>query len=119
MSILRWRSFRSAHLMCAALLWCASSAVSAATVTVTSTGDTVAVNGAVTLREAIQSINAGANINADVVAVGAYGTNDAIAFNIIGGCATPCTIAPVSGYPIRSEERRVGKECRCRWSPYH
>ena len=21
--------------------------------------------------------------------------------------------------PIRSEERRVGKECRCRWSPYH
>ena len=25
------------------------------------------------------------------------------------------------GYPnlIRSEERRVGKECRSRWSPYH
>src|SRR3712207_7856555 len=22
-------------------------------------------------------------------------------------------------YPLRSEERRVGKECRCRWSPYH
>src|ERR1051326_7360083 len=22
------------------------------------------------------------------------------------------------GYPIRSEERRVGKECRSRWSPY-
>ena len=22
------------------------------------------------------------------------------------------------GYP-RSEERRVGKECRSRWSPYH
>src|SRR2546430_7467074 len=21
--------------------------------------------------------------------------------------------------PIRSEERRVGKECRSRWSPYH
>ena len=21
--------------------------------------------------------------------------------------------------PDRSEERRVGKECRCRWSPYH
>src|SRR5947209_10252408 len=20
---------------------------------------------------------------------------------------------------LRSEERRVGKECRCRWSPYH
>ena len=22
-------------------------------------------------------------------------------------------------YPERSEERRVGKECRSRWSPYH
>src|SRR5256885_16371035 len=24
-----------------------------------------------------------------------------------------------TGLPIRSEERRVGKECRSRWSPYH
>ena len=23
------------------------------------------------------------------------------------------------GYTMRSEERRVGKECRSRWSPYH
>src|SRR5256885_15807136 len=23
------------------------------------------------------------------------------------------------GQPFRSEERRVGKECRSRWSPYH
>src|SRR5256885_14045268 len=23
------------------------------------------------------------------------------------------------GFPKRSEERRVGKECRSRWSPYH
>src|SRR3712207_9591986 len=23
------------------------------------------------------------------------------------------------GQPARSEERRVGKECRSRWSPYH
>ena len=22
-------------------------------------------------------------------------------------------------YLVRSEERRVGKECRSRWSPYH
>ena len=27
---------------------------------------------------------------------------------------------PVNGDPMdRSEERRVGKECRSRWSPYH
>ena len=25
----------------------------------------------------------------------------------------------VAGYHRRSEERRVGKECRSRWSPYH
>ena len=27
--------------------------------------------------------------------------------------------APVVAVQIRSEERRVGKECRSRWSPYH
>src|SRR5260370_29551340 len=26
---------------------------------------------------------------------------------------------PLTGYLERSEERRVGKECRSRWSPYH
>ena len=25
----------------------------------------------------------------------------------------------ILGYLTRSEERRVGKECRSRWSPYH
>ena len=25
----------------------------------------------------------------------------------------------LKGYPIDREERRVGKECRSRWSPYH
>ncbi len=25
----------------------------------------------------------------------------------------------VAGNRVRSEERRVGKECRSRWSPYH
>ena len=32
------------------------------------------------------------------------------------------TIMPfqvAQGMVIRSEERRVGKECRSRWSPYH
>src|SRR5690348_17374090 len=28
-------------------------------------------------------------------------------------------MASVLGQPLRSEERRVGKECRSRWSPYH
>src|SRR2546426_6679858 len=31
-----------------------------------------------------------------------------------------CTELPkFRGLPTRSEERRVGKECRSRWSPYH
>src|SRR5256885_14865330 len=25
----------------------------------------------------------------------------------------------IGAVPLRSEERRVGKECRSRWSPYH
>ena len=28
-------------------------------------------------------------------------------------------IAKAAASPHRSEERRVGKECRSRWSPYH
>src|SRR2546430_3593449 len=28
-------------------------------------------------------------------------------------------VAPQVEHPARSEERRVGKECRSRWSPYH
>ena len=32
-------------------------------------------------------------------------------------CASIMAYAQNSG--IRSEERRVGKECRSRWSPYH
>ncbi len=32
----------------------------------------------------------------------------------------PCrAIAPILNEVSRSEERRVGKECRSRWSPYH
>ena len=52
------------------------------------------------------------------------------------GCAVPATVMSVLrqgillipslylfhgliGFSGRSEERRVGKECRSRWSPYH
>jgi hypothetical protein len=56
----------------------------AATITVTGNANTVAVDGVVTLAEAIASINAGANVNADVSAIGSYGVNDAIAFAISG-----------------------------------
>ena len=31
----------------------------------------------------------------------------------------PTELPDPSYYAVRSEERRVGKECRSRWSPYH
>jgi hypothetical protein len=68
----------------------------AATITVTDTGDTIAVDGLVTLREAITSANNNADVNADVVAVGAYGT-DTINFNIPGTGVH--TIAPFPALP--------------------
>src|SRR3712207_1183587 len=34
-------------------------------------------------------------------------------------CYPPAGDDPVHVYLGRSEERRVGKECRSRWSPYH
>jgi hypothetical protein len=72
----------------------------AATITVTDMGDTVAVDGLVTLREAITSANNNANVNADVVAVGPYGT-DTINFNIAG--AGVHTIAPMAALPTCNE----------------
>src|SRR5687768_4086780 len=33
--------------------------------------------------------------------------------------AKPVTPKPAEAAPVRSEERRVGKECRSRWSPDH
>ena len=34
-------------------------------------------------------------------------------------CAQVMVGYNTDGKPDRSEERRVGKECRSRWSPYH
>ncbi|MGI8957283.1 MAG: beta strand repeat-containing protein [Chthoniobacterales bacterium] len=68
----------------------------AATITVTGTGDSIAVDGSVTLREALTSANNNANVNADVVAVGAYGT-DTIAFDISGSGVR--SITPLSALP--------------------
>src|SRR2546430_17045902 len=34
-------------------------------------------------------------------------------------CSSRARAEPPTTRPSRSEERRVGKECRSRWSPYH
>ena len=67
-----------------------------ATLVVTSTADTIAEDGVVTFREAITSANNNANVNADVVAAGTYGT-DTINFNIPGSGVQ--TISPASALP--------------------
>src|SRR5256886_5805891 len=38
---------------------------------------------------------------------------------IIGGAPREVGDSAACHYRLRSEERRVGKECRSRWSPYH
>ena len=37
----------------------------------------------------------------------------------IAEAAGACAVMALERIPARSEERRVGKECRSRWSPYH
>ena len=75
----------------------ASAYLGAATLTVTGTADTTAVDGEVTLREAITSINNGANANADVAAVGSYGSSDTIAFAIPGAGVHTIAVAALPG----------------------
>src|ERR1700731_373510 len=75
-----------------------------AVITVTSTGDTIAIDGLATLREAITSINNQADVNGDVTLnrVGGYastlgGTPDVINFTILGGGVK--TIPPIPAAP--------------------
>ena len=46
---------------------------------------------------------------------GNHGPLDAAEFEILPGVQQAIRVTK----PYRSEERRVGKECRSRWSPYH
>ena len=44
-----------------------------------------------------------------------------IGVTVLGIALGQLVLIPCVGWPVddRSEERRVGKECRSRWSPYH
>ena len=48
-----------------------------------------------------------------IVAAGAWGQDQEVAVHLVKSELVPLTVL------FRSEERRVGKECRSRWSPYH
>ena len=76
-----------------------------AVITVTGTGDAInATDGVVTLREAITAANSHKNIS-DVVGVGAYGTDDTIAFDIPGPGVH--TIAPTSPLPVITDPMTI------------
>jgi hypothetical protein len=74
-----WRVPR-ALVVAAGLTLAFAGAANAATITVTTTSDETAVDGQVSLREAVMSVNGAADLNADVTAnrTGSYGTNDTI-----------------------------------------
>ena len=46
------------------------------------------------------------------------GLGGVLAF-LVNGMRSKASIRHVKSLEERSEERRVGKECRSRWSPYH
>ena len=52
---------------------------------------------------------------ADSIIVGQFVGSSALA--AVGACAALTNVFICIA--LRSEERRVGKECRSRWSPYH
>ena len=65
------------------------------------------------------------NKNGKVAGIMQLGTSDSllnefirktIFFNVV---SFPIVLLLIFAVSIRSEERRVGKECRSRWSPYH
>ena len=68
----------------------------------------------------IENVRAGVDrflaSGADVLLAIGGGSPQDISNTTAGGVATGSGVGPMF---LRSEERRVGKECRSRWSPYH
>lgn len=95
-AVMRYAKLRAGTLL--ASLLCAQAA-SAAIITVNSAADTIAADGAVTLREAITSMNNGADVNSDVPLVrsGTYGVSDTIRFAVGSG---PKTIPVAQALPL-------------------
>ena len=69
-------------------------------------GPPTITNDGVTIAKEIEVSNKIENMGVEIVKEVASKTND-----VAGDGTTTAT--------LRSEERRVGKECRSRWSPYH
>src|SRR2546425_12398827 len=61
------------------------------------------------------------NVGTKVIIAEMMKKYDTIGIDCVGMCVNDliCTGLEPFGFLDRSEERRVGKECRSRWSPYH
>src|SRR5256885_10304618 len=68
------------------------------------------------------TVKANVPLSAQEKSLAAQGGN-VVPPNAVAVLATPANFDPRTSWPVlvicRSEERRVGKECRSRWSPYH
>ena len=70
--------------------------------------------GAGATKSDVRNVNLNEKTKGDVAVRGSYNTQFGQS-NWIGG--VEAGVKPL--HVLRSEERRVGKECRSRWSPYH
>ena len=74
--------------------------------------------GDVPRKRHVQFRDNGTLLTEEVMGLEGFTGNESILYHL----QSPCRVMKLDGFESierRSEERRVGKECRSRWSPYH
>src|SRR3712207_7034405 len=71
------------------------------------------------IEESVQASRNGVAITADVAKTLEEITGAAAKVNSLVDEIAAASKEQATGIDQRSEERRIGKECRSRWSPYH
>ena len=69
---------------------------------------------------ALRGVSVGIERGSFTAIIGKSGCGKSTLLQALGGLDAPTSgQVLLEGQSLRSEERRVGKECRSRWSPYH